>query len=118
MTEAFRDHFGVQDGSPAAFARWSEEPDFDPDLLVVAFDGTDDVLFVGPWNVRHRHAEADDGLVQALAGWTRRGEMRWRAGIRWRLKLFQRDQRGGRGMEPSAKRFSISSSVSPTCFIT
>jgi ribosomal protein S18 acetylase RimI-like enzyme len=41
MVDGFRDHFGVQDGSAAAFARWRDDPDFDVDLLVVAFDGTE-----------------------------------------------------------------------------
>jgi GNAT superfamily N-acetyltransferase len=39
MMEAFRDHFGAQDGSPEAFVRWRDDPDFDLALLVVGFDG-------------------------------------------------------------------------------
>jgi len=39
LIEAFRDHFGGQDGSAASFRRWSQNPNFDRDLLVVAFDG-------------------------------------------------------------------------------
>jgi GNAT superfamily N-acetyltransferase len=39
MMEAFRDHPGGHDESPQAFDRWREEPEFDIDLLVVAFDG-------------------------------------------------------------------------------
>jgi mycothiol synthase len=37
--EAFQDHWGGFDASPAAFRRWVESPDFDPSLFVVAFDG-------------------------------------------------------------------------------
>lgn len=39
ISEAFRDHFGEHDVSDAAFRRWSGDPDFDLQLLVVAFDG-------------------------------------------------------------------------------
>ena len=39
MMEAFRDHFGAQDASTEAFVRWRDDPDFEPDLLVVGFDG-------------------------------------------------------------------------------
>jgi mycothiol synthase len=39
--EAFRDHFGEFDGSDAEFARWSEDPTFDRDLLVVAWAGAE-----------------------------------------------------------------------------
>lgn len=39
MMEAFRDHFGSHDESPEAFRRWSEDPHFDADLLLIAFDG-------------------------------------------------------------------------------
>jgi mycothiol synthase len=37
--EAFQDHWGGFDASPAAFRRWVESPDFDPSLYVIAFDG-------------------------------------------------------------------------------
>ena len=37
--EAFRDHHGSHDGSPAAYRRWSEDPVLDLDLLLIAFDG-------------------------------------------------------------------------------
>jgi GNAT superfamily N-acetyltransferase len=39
MLEAFRDHFGSHDESPEAFRRWHRDPDFEIDLLVIAFDG-------------------------------------------------------------------------------
>jgi len=37
--EAFRDHWGGFDDSPASVQRWLDSPEFDPDLLVIAFDG-------------------------------------------------------------------------------
>jgi ribosomal protein S18 acetylase RimI-like enzyme len=39
MNEAFRDHFGGDDTSEAAYRRWSEDPDLDLSLLSTAFDG-------------------------------------------------------------------------------
>jgi GNAT superfamily N-acetyltransferase len=41
LMEAFRDHFGGHDNSPAAFRRWSQDPGIDLGLWVVAFDGDD-----------------------------------------------------------------------------
>lgn len=37
--EAFRDHWGGFDDSEASFRRWVESPEFQPDLMVVAWDG-------------------------------------------------------------------------------
>ena len=37
--EAFRDHFGWSEGSDARFAEFVEDPDVDPVLWLVAFDG-------------------------------------------------------------------------------
>ncbi|MEX1294557.1 MAG: GNAT family N-acetyltransferase [Candidatus Limnocylindrales bacterium] len=37
MIEAFRDHHGGHDGSEAAFKRWTDDPVFDIELLIVAF---------------------------------------------------------------------------------
>jgi ribosomal protein S18 acetylase RimI-like enzyme len=39
MNEAFRDHFGGDDTSEAAYRRWSQDADLDLSLLSVAFDG-------------------------------------------------------------------------------
>jgi ribosomal protein S18 acetylase RimI-like enzyme len=39
MNEAFVDHFGGDDTSPAAYRRWSQDPDLDLSLLSVAFEG-------------------------------------------------------------------------------
>lgn len=38
-TEAFRDHWGGWDTSEAGFRRWSESPEFQPELQVLAYDG-------------------------------------------------------------------------------
>ena len=37
--EAFRDHFGWSEGSDEKFAEFIEDPDIDPELWLVAFDG-------------------------------------------------------------------------------
>lgn len=37
--EAFLDHFGAVDPSEESFRRWTGDPDFDPGLLVIAWDG-------------------------------------------------------------------------------
>ncbi len=39
MLEAFRDHFGGQPDSPEEYRGWAEDPEADPSLWVVAFDG-------------------------------------------------------------------------------
>jgi ribosomal protein S18 acetylase RimI-like enzyme len=41
MSEAFKDHFGGDDTSPAAYRRWSQDPNLDASLSIVAFDGQD-----------------------------------------------------------------------------
>ena len=37
--DAFRDHWGGWDASEASFRRWLDSPEFQPDLMVVAWDG-------------------------------------------------------------------------------
>lgn len=37
--DAFRDHWGGWDPSEASFQRWVQSPEFQPDLMVVAWDG-------------------------------------------------------------------------------
>ena len=37
--DAFRDHWGGWDASEASFRRWVESPEFEPELMVVAWDG-------------------------------------------------------------------------------
>ena len=49
MIAAFRDHHRGHDGSEAAFHRWSSDPVFDTNLLVVAFDGEEVAGGVQGW---------------------------------------------------------------------
>lgn len=37
--DAFRDHWGGWDSSEASFHRWVESPEFQPELMVVAWEG-------------------------------------------------------------------------------
>ena len=37
--DAFQDHWGGFDASEASFRRWTESPEFDPTLFIVAYDG-------------------------------------------------------------------------------
>ena len=37
--DAFQDHWGGFDASEASFRRWTESPEFDPALFIVAYDG-------------------------------------------------------------------------------
>jgi len=37
--DAFQDHWGGWDQSDASFRRWTESPEFQPDIMVVAWDG-------------------------------------------------------------------------------
>ncbi len=39
MTEAFRDHFGGQPDTPEEYRSWASDPELDPSMMVVAFDG-------------------------------------------------------------------------------
>jgi GNAT superfamily N-acetyltransferase len=65
MIEAFRDHFGGNDGSPAAFRRWAEDPLTDVDMLFVAFDG--DEMTAGVQGL----IDPDENRAQGyLRGWT------------------------------------------------
>lgn len=65
MIEAFRDHFGSQDGSEAAFRRWSEDPLMDLDMLFIAFDGDD--MTAGVQGL----IDPDENAAQGyLRGWT------------------------------------------------
>ncbi|HEY7527379.1 MAG TPA: GNAT family N-acetyltransferase [Candidatus Limnocylindria bacterium] len=47
--EAFRDHWGGADGSDELFEAWLADPDYDPALFVVAWDG--DEIAGAVWNV-------------------------------------------------------------------
>lgn len=78
IAEAFRDHFGEHDVSDAAFRRWSGDPDFDPRLLVVAFDG--DEVAAGVQASINTAENAANGYLRGWADpvftrrpWRRRG---------------------------------------------
>lgn len=62
--EAFIDHWGGTDDSDAAFQRWVDEPDLDPSLHVVAFDG--DEIAGAVINTIYPEANAKQGV---LHGW-------------------------------------------------
>jgi ribosomal protein S18 acetylase RimI-like enzyme len=65
MSEAFMDHFGADDTSEAAFRRWSQDPHFDPDLLIIAFDGDEVAAGV------QGQIDPDENEAQGyLRGWT------------------------------------------------
>ena len=59
--EAFRDHFGWTEGSDAKFAEFVEDPDLDPALWLVAFDGDE----VAGAVLNGIHVDADG----AVSGW-------------------------------------------------
>jgi mycothiol synthase len=78
IAEAFRDHFGEHDVSDAAFRRWSGDPDFDPELLVVAYDG--DEVAAGVQGSINAAENAANGYLRGWADpvftrrtWRRRG---------------------------------------------
>jgi mycothiol synthase len=76
--EAFADHWGGFDGSDAAFEAWLTEPEFDPSLFVVAFDG--DEIAGAVWNLINASENAALGVrrgwlesVFVRRPWRRRG---------------------------------------------
>jgi mycothiol synthase len=73
--EAFRDHFGWTEGSDERFAEFVEDPDLDPSLWVVAFDG--DEIAGAVLNGIHTTADHDrQGWLDSVftrAPWRRRG---------------------------------------------
>jgi ribosomal protein S18 acetylase RimI-like enzyme len=78
MNEAFRDHFGGDDVSPAAYRRWAEDPDLDLSLLSIAFDGDEiagGVLgyIVPEENEEQRYRRGWTDPVFTRRPWRRRG---------------------------------------------
>ena len=76
--EAFRDHWGGWDTSEASFARWIESPEFQPELMVVAWDG--DEIAGAVLNVIDREENAALGVerggldsVFTRRAWRKRG---------------------------------------------
>jgi ribosomal protein S18 acetylase RimI-like enzyme len=78
MTEAFRDHFGGDDTSPAAYRRWSQDPNLDLSLTMAAFDG-DEIAgavmgYIYPEeNLEHGYQRGWTDPVFVRRPWRRRG---------------------------------------------
>ena len=62
--EAFADHWGGFDASESAYQRWLNDPDYDPELFVVAWDG--DEVAGAVWNVIMAHDNAAFGWKRGL----------------------------------------------------
>jgi mycothiol synthase len=62
--EAFADHWGGFDASDAAFEQWLSDPDYDPALFVVAWDG--DQVAGGVANVIVQHENEELGRRRGL----------------------------------------------------
>ena len=64
--EAFRDHWGGSDESPEAMDRLLADPDTDPSLWVIAWDG--DEVAGGIWNDIYPEENADLGIRRGWLG--------------------------------------------------
>jgi mycothiol synthase len=62
--EAFADHWGGFDASEASFRQWLNDPDYDPELFVVAWDG--DQIAGAVWNVIMVHDNEAFGWQRGL----------------------------------------------------
>jgi mycothiol synthase len=62
--EAFADHWGGFDTSEAAYRQWLNDPDYDPALFVVAWDG--DEVAGAVWNVILEHENRELGRSRGL----------------------------------------------------
>jgi mycothiol synthase len=76
--EAFRDHWGGFDDSEASYRRWIESPEFQPELMVVAWDG--DEIASAVLNVVYAEENRQLGIergwldsVFTRRAWRRRG---------------------------------------------
>lgn len=76
--EAFRDHWGGFDDSEAAYRRWLDAPEFQPDLMVVAWDG--DEIAGAVLNAVYAEENAELGVARGWLdsvftrrAWRRRG---------------------------------------------
>jgi mycothiol synthase len=76
--EAFADHWGGFDASDDAYAQWLADPDFDPSLLVVGWDG--DQVAGGVTNLIKARENKELGIKRGLLAsvfvrraWRRRG---------------------------------------------
>jgi len=61
--DAFRDHWGGWDPSDASFRRWLESPSFQPELMVVAWDG--DEIAGAVLNAVYAEENAELGISRA-----------------------------------------------------
>jgi len=78
MADAFSDHFGGDDLSPAAFRRFAEDPDLDLSLASIAWDGDEIAAgvigyVVAEENEVHGRARGWTDPVFTRARWRRRG---------------------------------------------
>jgi ribosomal protein S18 acetylase RimI-like enzyme len=78
MVEAFKDHFGGDDDSPAAYRRWSRDPNLDLSLAIAAFDGEDIAGAVLGYvyaaeNAEHGYLRGWTDPVFVRRPWRRRG---------------------------------------------
>ncbi|HET6380761.1 MAG TPA: GNAT family N-acetyltransferase, partial [candidate division Zixibacteria bacterium] len=62
--EAFQDHWGGFDASDESFEQWLNDPDYDPDLFVVAWDG--DEIAGAVVNVVNEHENRELGRARGL----------------------------------------------------
>ena len=62
--EAFADHWGGFDASEAAYRQWLNDPDYDPQLFVVAWDG--DQVAGAVWNVILEQENRELGRARGL----------------------------------------------------
>ena len=62
--EAFLDHWGGFDATDAAFEQWMADPDYQPDLFVVAWDG--DEIAGSVTNVINQRENAELGRLRGL----------------------------------------------------
>jgi mycothiol synthase len=62
--EAFADHWGGFDASEESYQQWLHDPDYDPELFVVAWDG--DEVAGAVWNVILAHDNAAYGWKRGL----------------------------------------------------
>jgi len=62
--EAFQDHWGGFDASEASYQQWLDDPDYDPELFVVAWDG--DHVAGAVWNVILEHENRELNRARGL----------------------------------------------------
>jgi mycothiol synthase len=76
--DAFRDHWGGFDDSEESYRRWIDSPDFQPDLMVVAWDGDEVAAAVinAVFAEENRQLNLKRGWLESVftrRAWRRRG---------------------------------------------